>query len=139
MKRLFYTVVINVPSTWEPNQQLSFPYVPAIEGKTIVGISTYNFNAGGANATINGDLLFTQFDLSFIFVNFSNKENNLIIQDYPYNALVNSEIFSTSGQSVKQPFAFTFSSKFSYVINKSSLPNVNSGAYALQFRFEYLD
>ena len=141
MKRLFYTVVINVPERFEPNQQLSFPYLPAIEGKTIVGISTYNFNNGGANRAINGNLLFTKFDLSFVFVNFSNKENNLMIQDYPYNAFVNTEIFSPTVQdkSIKQPFAFTFSSKFSYVVNKSTNALVNSGAYSLQFQFEYLD
>lgn len=140
MKRLFYTVVINVPANWEPNQELEFPYVPAIEGKTIVSISTYNFNNGGANAAINTNLLFTKFDLSFVYVNFSNKENRLMLQDYPYNAFVNTEIFSLNGQdrSIKQPFAFTFSSKFSYVVNKSTLALVNSGTYSLQFKFEYL-
>lgn len=139
MKRLFYTLVINLPDRWEPNQQLTFPYVPAIEGKTIVGISTYNFNGGGANRAINGNLLLTKFDLSFIFVNFSNKENNLIIQDYPYNGFVNTEIFSLTGQdrSIKQPFAFVFSSKFSYVVNKQATPFI-APAYSLQFKFEYL-
>jgi hypothetical protein len=140
MKRLFYTVVINLPDSWESNQQLDFPYVPAIEGKTIVSISTYNFNNGGANRAINDNLLLTKFDLANVFVNFSNKENRLMLQDYPYNAFVNTEIVSANGQdrSIKQPFAFTFSSKFSYVVNKALTP-LTAPAYSLQFKFEYLD
>lgn len=140
MKRLFYTLVINLPDTWEPNQQLSFPYVPAIEGKTIVGISTYNFNGGGANAAINGNLLKTKFDLSFVFVNFSNNDNNLIIQDYPYNGFVNTDILDINGnqsRSIKQPYAFVFSSKFSYVVNKAATAQTGTN-YSLQFKFEYL-
>lgn len=141
MKRLFYTLVINLPDRWEPNQQLEFPYIPAIEGKTIVSISTYNFNNGGANSAINSQLLLTKFDLANVFVNFSNKENRLMLQDYPYNAFVNTEIFSTvtvQDRSIKQPFAFTFSSKFSYVVNKAATVLI-APAYALQFKFEYLD
>lgn len=140
MKRLFYTLVINLPDRWEPNQQLTFPYVPAIEGKTIVGISTYTFNGGGANTAINSNLLLTTFDLSYIFVNFSNKENNLIIQDYPYVAFVNTDILDQNGnqsRAIKQPFAFVFSSKFSYVVNKNAIV-LSAPAYSLQFRFEYL-
>ena len=75
MKRLFYTVIINLPDRWEPNQELEFPYVPAIENKTIVSISTYNFNNGGSLQAINNNLLLTNGDASQIFVNFSNKEN----------------------------------------------------------------
>jgi hypothetical protein len=130
MKRLFYTLVINLPDSWEPNQQLSFPYVPAIEGKTIVGISTYNFNGGGANEAINDNLLLTKFDLSFVFVNFSNNNNNLIIQDYPYNGFVNTDILDINGnqtRAVKQPFAFVFSSKFSYVVNKQATAIIAPG------------
>jgi hypothetical protein len=141
MKRLFYTVIINLPDRWEPNQDLEFPYVPAIENKTIVGISTYNFNNGGSSRAINNNLLLTNGDASQIFVNFSNKENRLIIQDYPYNAFVNTEIFSIvtiQDRSIKQPFAFTFSSKFSYVVNKSTNV-IQAPGYSLQFKFEYLD
>jgi hypothetical protein len=140
MKKLFYTLVINIPDRFEPNQEIPFPYVPAIEGKTILGISTYYFGAGGANNTINGDLLLTPTNASCIFVNFSNAENKLIIQDYPYNAFVNTDDtnLGTATRAIKQPFAFVFSSKFSYVVNKSTFVLQNSG-YALQFRFTYLD
>jgi hypothetical protein len=141
MKRLLYTLVINLPDSWEPNQELSFPYVPAIEGKTIVAVETYNFSSGGANPAINGQLLLTTADASNIFVNFSNAENLLIIQDYPYSAFINTDVLDINGnqsRAIKQPFAFVFSSKFSYVINKDSVP-IAAPAYALQFRFTYLE
>jgi hypothetical protein len=72
MKRLFYTIVINLPNSWEPNQQLNFPYVPAIEGKTIIAVETYSFAGGGAYPAINSQLLLTGPDASNLFVNFSN-------------------------------------------------------------------
>jgi len=139
MKRLFYTVVINLPERWETNQQEYFPYVPAIEGKTIIGVETYNFNNGGANRAINNNLLPTAPDLANFFVNFSNKENLLVIQDYPYNAFINTDLTSPGGQdrAIKQPFAFVFSSKFSYIVNKG--PQSISTGYSLQFKFQYLD
>jgi hypothetical protein len=141
MKRLFYTFVINLPDSWEPNQELTFPYVPAIEGKTIVEVQTYSFNGGGQAQAINEQLLLTTADASNIFVNFSNKENLLIIQDYPYSAFINIDINRITGnqsRAIKQPFAFVFSSKFSYVVNKAATPII-APAYALQFRFQYLD
>jgi len=141
MKRLFYTLVINLPDSWDPNQELFFPYVPAIEGKTIIGVESYNFSAGGANPAINEQLLLTTADASNLFVNFSNTENKLIIQDYPYSAFINTDVLDVNGnqsRAIKQPFAFTFSSKFSYVVNKAATALI-APAYALQFRFTYLE
>jgi hypothetical protein len=140
MKRLFYTLIINLPETWQVNEEIYFPYVPAIEGKTIIGINTYTYNNGGQLTALNNVVLPFQSTLKGIYVNFSNKENLLIIQDYPYNAFINTDvqdINNNQSRSIQQQFAFVFSSKFSYLVNKDT-PLANPER-TLQFRFTYLD
>lgn len=135
----------------EANTPISFPWTDELEGKTIVGVETFTFQAAN-NPSLSFSPLTSKNIVnvsvaSRILVTFKNYAQQEILHNMPYLALRRTGTYvnfpapltvQIESRQIRPKFAFTFSSKDSSFIYCAPNPPKFIVPTVLYFVFKYL-